>query len=90
VKDYKEWALKYFDFVHYQIPIMNPTANGFTFPGEYVGQYGVYDAIRHIYSKSKNLQPLLKEESLYINKNYFASELEKGIETVRKDFREKH
>eukprot|EP00347_Sterkiella_histriomuscorum_P003435 403364304 len=90
VKDYKQWALKYLDFVHYQIPMVFGSADGFTFPGEYVGQYAVYEAIRHIYSKSKDLQPLIKEESLYVNKNYFAADLEKGIEKVRREFREKH
>lgn len=50
----------------------------------------MYEAIRHIYSQSKDLQPLLKDESLYINKNYFASDLEKGIDKVRTSFREKH
>ena len=49
-----------------------PTADGFTFPGEYCGQYGVYEAVRHLYSQSKELRPLLKEESLYVNKKFFA------------------
>ena len=90
VKDYKQWALKYFDFVHYQIPMTHATPDGFKFPGEYVGQYAVYEAIRHIYQQSKELKHLLKEESLFINKNFFASDLEKGIDKVRNTFREKH
>ena len=90
VKDYKQWALKYFDFVHYSLPQTSPTADGFQFPGEYVGQYGVYDAVKHIYSQTKELQPLLKDESLFINKSFFASDMEKGISKVRSTFREKH
>jgi hypothetical protein len=68
---------------------MTPS-DGFQFPGEYAGQYGVYDAIHHIYSQSKELKPLLKEESLLINKNYFGSDLEKAILDIRTDFRNKH
>ena len=78
------------DFVHYTLPLVSGTADGFQFPGEYAGQYGAYDAIRHIYSQSKELTPLLKEESLFINKKHFASDLEKGIATIRRDFRERH
>ena len=69
---------------------MNPTSDGFNFPGEYVGQYLVYEAIRHLYSQSKELKPLLNEESLYINKKFFAADLEKGIEQVRNRFRQEH
>lgn len=66
------------------------TADGFVFPGEYVGQYAVYEAIRHIYQQSKELRPLVKDNSLYLNKNYFAADMEKGIDVVRKNFRAKH
>ena len=90
VKDYKQWATKYIDFVHYTIPISYGTSDGFRFPGEYTGQYGAYDAIRHLYSKSKELKPLLKEESLFINRKHFAADLEKAVDGVRHDFRERH
>jgi hypothetical protein len=45
--------------VHYTIPITHGTADGFRFPGEYAGQYGAYDAIKHLYQQSKELKPLL-------------------------------
>lgn len=80
IKDYKQWALKYFDFVHYQIPIVFGTADGFKFPGEYVGQYGVYEAVRHLYSQAKETKHLIKEDSVYVNRNFFASDLEKAID----------
>jgi hypothetical protein len=32
----------------------------------------------------------VNEESIYANKNYFAADVEKAVESVRKDFREKH
>ena len=89
-KDYKQWALNYFDFVHFTIPLNFGTADGFQFPSEYVGQYGVYDAVKHLYNQSKDLKPLLKEESLYVNRKYFSSDMEKSIESVRASFREKH
>jgi hypothetical protein len=66
------------------------TADGFRFPGEYVGQYAVYEAVRHLYSKSKELKPLIKDESIFVNKKFFAADLEKSIDKVRTEFREKH
>lgn len=69
--------------MHYTIPITYGTADGFQFPGEYAGQYGAYDAVRHIYSQSKELRPLLKDESLMISRNHFAAELERGVAGIR-------
>lgn len=37
IKDYKQWATNYLDFVHYTIPISYGAADGFQFPGEYCG-----------------------------------------------------
>ena len=90
IKDYKQWALKYVDFVHYTLPLNSGTADGFQFPGEYAGQYGVYDAIRHLYSQSKELRPLLKDESMFLNRKYFGSDVEKAVGQVREEFRKKH
>lgn len=80
IKDYKQWTLNYFDFVHFTIPLQFGTADGFVFPGEYVGQYGVYEAVRHLYTQNKELKPLLKDESIYVNRKHFSSDLEKSID----------
>ena len=29
IKDYKQWAQKYFDYIHYTIPIPQVTSDGF-------------------------------------------------------------
>lgn len=87
IKDYKQWATKYVDFVHYTIPQSYSTADGFQFPGEHCGQYGTYDAVHHLYSQTKELRPLLKEESLLVNRKFFAADLEKAIAGVKSDYR---
>lgn len=37
IKDYKQWTSKYFDFVHYSLPLQGASSDGYRFPGEYVG-----------------------------------------------------
>jgi len=49
VKDFRQWTENYVDFMHYTVPLKTGLWDGYQFPGEYVGQYGVYDAVRHIY-----------------------------------------
>lgn len=91
VRDFKNWTEKYVDFMHYTVPLTLGQAGGYKFPGEYVGQYGVYEAVRHIYSKSSHLQHLLAEDgkSLHTSKKFFTVDTEKGIEGIRKEWRDK-
>jgi len=90
IKDYRQWAGRYIDFVHYTIPILPPSSDGFRFPGEFAGQYGAYDAIRHLYSQNRDLKALLKDESFMVNRKFFAADLEKAIAGVKQEFRSKH
>ena len=84
--------MKYVDHMHYTLPLQTGKSDGFTFPSEYIGQYGVFDAVRHIYSKNSSLAHLLSDSGneLNVSKKYFTADLEKGIENVRDQFREKH
>jgi hypothetical protein len=63
------------------VPLRTGVSGGYKFPAEYVGQYGVYEAIKHIYSKSKQLSNLLNSDGseLHVSKRYFSSDLEKAI-----------
>ena len=76
--------------MHFTVPLTAPVQDGYKFPSEYVGQYGVYEAVHHIYSKNSHLSHLINEESnsLMTSKRYFASDLEKGIDKIRHDWRE--
>lgn len=90
VKDFRQWTEKYIDFAHFTVPIVTGTADGYSFPGEFVGQYGVYEALHHIYSKTPSLKHLISDDSLYINREHFAADTEKAIDGIRKDFRHRH
>lgn len=90
VRDMRTWNEKHIDHMHFTVPLQAPTQDGYEFPSEYIGQYGVYDAIRHIYSKNNNLAHLVNEDgnSLFTSKRFFASEIEKGIDSIRQEWRE--
>jgi hypothetical protein len=92
VKDLRPWSEEYIDYMHYTTPLTTGLGSGYKFPGEYIGQYGVYEAVRHIYSRSKALSSLVSEDGseLHVSQRYFATDLEKGIENVRSEFRQKH
>ena len=90
VRDFKEFYLPKMDFVHYTTPLQTANSNGFVFPSEFVGQYGVYEAIQHVYSRTKTMKKFLKDDYLLINKRYFATDMEKAIESIRDEFRAEH
>jgi len=83
VRDLKEDALNEIDFCHYTVPLNTSNPNGFVFPGEYMGQYGVYDAVKHVYKNNESLKHLVHEDHLLTNQRYFATEMERGIENLK-------
>jgi hypothetical protein len=89
VRDFKEFTLPMIDYCHYTVPLQTANSNGFKFPGEYLGQYGTYEAIKHVYQKSA-LKDLAKDEHILVNKRYFAADMEKAIEGIRSAFRSSH
>ena len=90
IRDFKEFTLPMIDYCHFTVPLQTANSNGFKFPGEYIGQYGTYEAIKHVYQKSEALKNLSKDEHILVNKRYFASDMEKAIEKIRGEFRDKN
>ena len=89
VRDFRDWTTKYVDFMHYTVPLRTAAGGDYQFPSEFMGQYGVYEAVRHIYSKTDSLKHLLSADGseLHASKRFFASDMEKGIEGVRSAWR---
>lgn len=90
IRDFKEFTLKQMDYCHYTVPLQVTNQNGFVFPGNYVGQYGVYEAVKHVYEKTPSLSHLIKDDHLLTNRRYFSSEMENAVLSIRNNFREKH
>lgn len=78
--------------MHFTVPLTCATGDNYSFPSEYIGQYGVFEAVKHIYSKNSNLAHLINNDgnSLMTSNKYFASEMEKGIDHIRQEWRQKH
>lgn len=90
VRDMKQFTLPTIDYCHYTVPLTTSHSNGFVFPGEYVGQYGVYEAVKHVYERTESMKELLYDEHILVNKRYFAADMEKAIGGIRTDFRAKN
>lgn len=48
--------------MHYTIPLFTPVPDGFRFPSNYVGQYGVYDSIQHLFKNDPSNAHLVFED----------------------------
>lgn len=92
VRDFRQWTEKYVDHMHFTVPLQTGTGDGYKFPSEYIGQYGVYEAVKHIYSRNANLAHLVTNEgnNLHLSRKYFAPDLEKGITQIRDEWRAKN
>ena len=84
----RQWTEKYVDFMHFTVPLTVGSADGYTFPSEFSGQFGVYEAVAHLFKNSSKHANLVKEETLLANKKYFARDSEEAIDEARKRFRE--
>jgi hypothetical protein len=89
INHYRIWQEDRLDFIYYTIP-WEPVTWQYHFPGEYVGQYGVYEAIKGLYSRDPSTAHLIRPESLLISRETFASTTETIVERVRKRFRATH
>lgn len=46
--------------------------------------------MKHIYERNANMKDLVKDDSLMVSNRYFATDLEKGIESIRDEWRQKN
>lgn len=90
VKDFRQFSLQYFDFVHYSINQVTAVPDGFRFPSQYVGQHGVYEALRHLMENDAQSKSQLGENSIKLSKKTLAADTEKLILRARDAFRNKH
>ena len=90
VRDLKEWSTESIDYAHFTVPLTVAHSNGWEFPSQYVGQYGVYEAVKHVYDKTPSLEHLVHDDHLLTSQKYFAADMEKAIGGIRDSFRTAH
>ena len=75
--------------MHYTVPLTTFVGGDYKFPSEYMGQYGVFEAVRHIYENSPRLRHLVNDDGseLHVSQRYFSTDCEKGIQDVRSAWR---
>ena len=80
VRDMRNWHENRIDYMHFTVPLVTPTP-GYKFPSEFIGQYGVYEAVKHIYQNSSGLKHLVSDDGseLHVSKKFFSTDCEKGI-----------
>jgi hypothetical protein len=88
----RSWTEKYVDYMHFTVPLVTGLPSGWKFPSEYMGQYGVFEAVRHIYQSSNGLKHLVSEDGseLQVSKRYFSTNTEKAIQDIRSNWREQN
>lgn len=90
IRDMRPFHEQYIDYMHYTVPKRTHTGSEYFFPGQYVGQHGVYDAVRHLLLSDPEQKHLVSENTIQVNEKWYAGEMDKAIKKVRAAFREKH
>lgn len=90
VRDFRQWHEEYFDYMHYTIPMRTAVPGGYFFPAQYVGQHGVYDALRHLMAQDPEKKHLVSDHTISLSNRHFAGDIDASIQKARRAFREKH
>jgi hypothetical protein len=89
----RSWDLNnkiYCDTAFYTLALKQINRRGFVFPSHYIGQYGAYDALKHLWTKSGLFTDLVKENSILASRNHTFDDIEKARLKLRDEFRNKH
>ncbi|CAG9322498.1 unnamed protein product [Blepharisma stoltei] len=88
VNKYQPYQLSYLDHVLYTMPLEPINWNKFKMPSTYIGQSAFEETCRFLLSRNGG-DHLLTENSIFMNKDHFYSEMDQYIEAERNTFREK-
>lgn len=78
------------DEAFYTYALKQINKKNYVYPSHYIGQYGVYDALRHIFTKSGQFNEFIKENSILVSRYNSLDDIEKARKKVSEDFRKLH
>lgn len=78
------------DEAFYTYALKQINRKNFVYPSHYIGQYGVYDALRHIFIKSGLFNEFVKEDSILVSRFHSLDDVEKARLKVAEEFRKAH
>lgn len=90
VRHWDENHKAYCDEAFYTLALRQINKRGFVYPSHYLGQYGAYDALRHLYLKSGLFTDLVKQNSLLASRDHIFDDIEKARVKIAQEFRNKH
>jgi hypothetical protein len=90
VRNWIEGHQQFCDFAFYTYALRQINKRWYIFPSHYIGQYGSYEAIRHLYERSGLFPHLLKENSLLASREHSMDDFEKARIKIGEQFRQKH
>ena len=80
---------QYFTEVFYTLAIKQINRYYYTSPSHYIGQYGTYEALRHLFQKSGMTQ-FVKDKSILLSRFHSYEDIEEAREILSSKFREKY
>lgn len=78
------------DEAFYTYALKQINKKNYVYPSHYIGQYGVYDAMRHIFIKSGLFKENVLENSIMVSRFHSLDDVEKARQKVSEDFRKAH
>lgn len=90
VRNWIEGHQEFCDFAFYTLALRQINKRHYITPSHYIGQYGAYDAVRHLYVKSGLFPQMVKENSILASREHSMEDFEKARSKISEEFRNKH
>jgi hypothetical protein len=90
VRNWDENHKMFCDMAFYTLALRQINKRWYIYPSHYIGQYGSYDALRHIYLKSGLFIDFVKENSIIASREHSFDHIEKARLKIKDEFRAKH
>jgi hypothetical protein len=78
------------DEAFYTYALKQINKKNYVYPSHYIGQYGVYDALRHIFVKSGLFKDFIFENSIMVSRNHSLDHIERARMKIAEEFRKNH
>ena len=78
------------DLAFYTLSLKSINKRWYVYPSHYIGQYGSYDALKHIFTKSGLFTDFVKENSIITSREHSLDHIERARLKIKDDFRNKH
>ncbi len=90
VRHWNETHRNYCDMAFYTLALKQINRRHYVYPSHYIGQYGAYEALKHLWTESGLFKHHVLDNSLLASRHHSLDDIEKARSVINNNFRQKN